>query len=177
MAVSIPYEYKKLLDKYHKITSEVGCLPQGYISKKNIKGKQYFYLQTRKGGKIISRYIKSQDLRGMEEKILLYKRYKDELQQIEKRMLELEQAAKLIDKKLSRQFMLWKVSAGMDGLNQEQKSRSISFANAISAIEGVPISKTTEQNINEWKVGNKTFLSIFNETLMMYGFPMEDNHA
>ncbi len=35
-------------------------------------------------------YIKSKDLRGMEEKLLLYKRYKDELQQIEKRMLELE---------------------------------------------------------------------------------------
>ncbi len=73
--------------------------------------------------------------------------------------------------------MLLKLSANMDFLTDEQKDKSISFANAMNSIEGVSISETTENKIDDWKNGDKQFVNLFNETLKMYGFPVEVNNA
>lgn len=89
---------------------------------------------------------------------------------------ELEQAANLIDKKLSRELMLLKLSSNMDMLTKEQKEKSISFANAMNTVEGVYISNATEMKIDDWKNGHKPFLTLFSETLTMYGFPTEVNN-
>ncbi len=170
-------EYNRLLEQLRNIHAQLNILPQGYISKKTIKAKQYFYLQNRVNGKIASKYIKEADLEKITSELELAKNYKAEIPQIENRLLELEQAAKLLDKKLSRKLMLLKLSSNMDMLTTKQKDKSISFANAMNAIEGVYVSKTTETKITDWKNGNKPFLALFNETLEMYGFPTEINNA
>ena len=177
MINSIINEYNDLLEKLQDMKSQIDTFPQGYISKKTIKGKQYFYIQNRVNDKVVSKYIKEDNIEIVSLELKLSKKYKAEIPQIENRLLELEQAAKLIDKKLSRELMLLKLSSNMDMLTTEQKDKSISFASAMNAIEGVYISDTTETKITEWKNGRKSFLTIFNETLAMYGFHTEVNNA
>ena len=46
----------------NELLIELESLPTGYISKKNIHGKDYFYLQYKNNGKLVSKYIKEDDL-------------------------------------------------------------------------------------------------------------------
>ena len=50
-------EYNNLLVDLQYMKFKIDALPQGYISRKTIKGKQYFYLQNRVNGKVLSKYI------------------------------------------------------------------------------------------------------------------------
>lgn len=54
---AIAKDYKKNISKRASLIKEQKGYPKGYISKKNISGKQYYYLQYRDGGKIISEYL------------------------------------------------------------------------------------------------------------------------
>ena len=69
--------------------------------------------------------------------------------------------------------MLLKASVGMDEIEPEKKARCISFANAMNAIEGVPISSQTASEITAWQSGTKSFQSVFVATLQRYGFSVE----
>lgn len=173
MSDIIVNEYQRLLLKKNEIEQTLPYLPEGYISTKTIKGKQYCYLQYRVDGKITSKYLRENEIDTIKEQISRCKKYKAELPKIEVRLKELEQAAKLIDKSIARHLNLLKLSCGMDSLSNVQKDRSVSFANALNAIEGVNASKTTQLNIDKWKVGDESFISIFQSTLNMYGFKAE----
>jgi hypothetical protein len=173
MSAIIINEYKELLLQKNEIEQTLHFLPEGYISTKTIKGKQYYYLQNRVNGKITSKYLKENEVDIIKEQVELCKKYKSELPKIEVRLKELEQAAKLIDRSIARNLTLLKLSCGMDSLSSVQKERSASFANALNAIEGVYVSKTTQQNIDRWKTGDESFISIFQATLNMYGFTAE----
>ncbi|MEG0835614.1 MAG: hypothetical protein RR413_09245 [Christensenellaceae bacterium] len=173
MSAIIIKEYKELLRQKNEIEQTLPSLPAGYISRKTIKEKQYYYLQNRVDGKITSKYLKENEVDTINEQVERCRKYKAELPKIEARLKELEQAAKLIDKSIARNLTLLKLSCGMDSLSSVQKERSASFANALNAIEGVYASKTTQQNIDKWKTGNESFISIFQSTLNMYGFAAE----
>ncbi|BDF32976.1 hypothetical protein CE91St61_10510 [Lachnospiraceae bacterium] len=104
------------------------------------------------------------------EQIARRKQYEVELPKLKARLNELEQAARLLGKHISRRLMLLKLSTGMDSLSAEQKRQSSSFAGAMNAIEGIPVSEHTAQEIAAWQNGNKPFISIFEATLKRYGF-------
>ena len=55
-------------------------LPKGYISKKMIHGKKYFYLQQVKNGKVTSIYIKKSDLKPLKEKLARRKAIEKEIE-------------------------------------------------------------------------------------------------
>ena len=57
-------------------------LPKGYISKKNIRGKESYYLQYRDGQKIRSQYVSAKDLPELEEQIRRGKRLKESLRRV-----------------------------------------------------------------------------------------------
>jgi len=173
MAVSLVEDYKKLLNRKVQIESELPDLSRGYISRKTIKGKTYLYLQSRTSGTFASRYLKREETDLVLKQIALRKQYESELPKIKVRLEELEQASRLLDKGISRELMLLKITAGMDNIDSTQKERSASFANAMNAIEGIPVSNQTAQDISDWKQGNKSFLSIFEVVLRRYGFVSE----
>lgn len=173
MSTMLIKEYQELLLQKNMIEQALPFLPTGYISTKIIKAKRYYYLQNRSKGKITSRYLKEDEVAAIKAQVELGKKYKAQLPQLEARLKELEQAAKLIDKKLARQLLLLKLACGMDTLSQLQKERSSAFANALNTIEGVEASKTTQENVDRWKTGDKTFLSLFKTTLSIYGFAAE----
>lgn len=163
-------EYKNLLESKLKLETELQELVHGYISKKTIKGKTYCYLQNRVNGKLTSQYLKSEEVDAVIEQIARRKVCEAELPKLKARLSDLEQAAELLGKNISRQFMLLKLSTGMDSLTAEQKKLSVSFAGAMNAVEGIPVSEQAGQDIVDWQNGNKPFLSIFEATLKRYGF-------
>lgn len=173
MIQTIKKEYTDLLKKRAFIMRELSSLPVGYISRKNINGKEYCYLQSRKNGKVTSSYIKAEDAETVSAHLNLRKQYESELANIDQRLSEIENAVKLLDKSDSHFLDLLKLSVGMDDISNRSKQKSVSFADAMTSIEGVPVSDKTRKDVNEWVNGAVSFLSVFEGTLKRYGFPVE----
>lgn len=173
MRISVSKEYRTLIDKKQSMEIELLTLPSGYISKKSIKGNTQYYLQRREGARVISSYIRSDEVEEVTAKIERRKSIIEELALISERLEQLEQAAKLIDKNLFCHLSVYKLSAGMDELTDAEKEKCSSFGHAMNAIEGVSVSEETDNAINAWKNGNISFLTVFENTLKRYGFPSE----
>lgn len=58
-------EYQRVQLKLQRIESELSELPKGYISEKQIKDNTYYYLQRREKKKIVSEYIKKDEVAHM----------------------------------------------------------------------------------------------------------------
>lgn len=173
MGISVTKEYRMLIDKKQRMEEEMLSLPVGYISKKTIKGNIQYYLQRREGTKVVGSYIRVDMVEEVSNKIERRKTIIEELSKISERLCQLEQAAQLIDEDLFCNLMVYKLSSGMDSLNLQEKERCSSFGYAMNAIEGVSVSEETAAEIDAWKSGTQTFLSVFENTLRRYGFPVE----
>lgn len=173
MSSGIINEYTTLLQKKAYIETALSTLPNGYISKKIIGGKEYKYLQVRINGKITSTYLKNDEVETIANKILLRKSYEKELPKITKRLNELEQASILLNSDITRRLAILNLSIGMDELSKDIKQECITFSEAMTSIEGFSASEETKNNLNSWKDGSITFLSIFESTLKKYGFSVE----
>lgn len=169
----IIYEYKELLEQMNRIEQKLAALPKGYISKKKISGKQYSYLQTRNGDTVESKYIKADEVKKIAEQLSLRKELEAKLPEILVRISDIETAAEFLDKKLLRKLKLLKLSNGMDNISADEKEKRISFSDAMTAIEGVPVSDTVKNDLANWKNGNTTFFAVFEQTLRRYGFVTE----
>lgn len=169
----IIFEYKELLAQKLEIEQKLSILPKGYISKKTIGGKQYLYLQTRNGDTVESKYIKAEEADEIAKQISLRKEYEAELPEILIRLADIETAAELLDKALLRKLKMLKLTSGMDSISADEKEKRISFSDAMTSIEGVPVSDRVKKDLANWKNGNITFLSVFEQTLRRYGFVTE----
>ena len=65
------------------IIKELNNLPRGYISKKNIKGKEYSYLQSMQDGKIQSIYLRESELDRYTEGIKRRKELEQQLRELQ----------------------------------------------------------------------------------------------
>lgn len=173
MSDMIVTEYAELLKRKTAIETELASLPQGYISHKIISGKEYSYLQNRVMGKMVSSYLKGDETDRISSELRQRKQLESELPEITSRLDELEQAAKLLGHGIDRKLMLLKLSMGMDEIDADRKKLCASFANAMNAIEGVPVSEQTSRDIGDWQNGTRSYLSVFQATLQRYGFPAE----
>ncbi|MBQ7100238.1 MAG: hypothetical protein IJN81_01295 [Clostridia bacterium] len=173
MLKTITTEYKNLLSKRVFFINELSVLPNGYISKKNINGNEYCYLQCRVHGKVTSVYIKSENVDSIDRDLKLRKKYESELSDVEKRLVEIREAVKLLDSSFIRKLDMLELSAGMDEIADLTKTRCVTFADAMTSIEGVPVSKTAKEELDNWLSGKATFISVFESTLKRYGFPVE----
>ncbi len=146
MSQSLEKEYITLLTRKHLLEKELSSLPIGNSTENTIKGKQ----------------------RTIEKREIL----SSELIDISTCLLQLEQEAKTKDNNVFCRLMVHKMCMGMDELSLEDKSRCISFGDAMSSIEGVPISEQTQNDLNSWKNGKMKYISVFEKTLKRYGFPV-----
>ena len=169
----IIFEYKELLASKLEIEQNLSVLPKGYISKKIIGGKHYLYLQTRNGDTVDSKYIKNEEVEEITSQLSLRKEYEAELPKVILRLADIETAAELLDKALLRKLKMLKLTSGMDSISASEKEKRISFSDAMTSIEGVPVSDRVKKDLANWKNGNITFLSVFEQTLRRYGFVTE----
>ncbi len=73
---------------------EISELPSGYISEKNINGKNYSYHQWREGEKIKSQYIKNKDIDKLSKKISRRKELMEAVSIAKKENKRIERALK-----------------------------------------------------------------------------------
>ena len=166
-------EYAELLKRRSGYLNSLSELPRGYISKKTIGNKEYHYLQCRNKEKIESRYIKDADVADVLKRIELRKEAEAAIPEINKRLSEIEKAAKLFNASLFRRLDMLKICAGMDDICREKKESCVSFSDAMTSIEGVPVSAGLQNDLNCWKNGDVSFLTVFEHTLSRYGFSVE----
>ena len=72
---------------------ELESLPKGYISKKTIHGKEYFYLQFLENKKIVSKYVKTSDLKELKTMLAKRKEIEEELDTLLKQEKRLDSCA------------------------------------------------------------------------------------
>lgn len=85
-------EYSRLTRMRDRVSEEYSDLPKGYISKKKINGCDYYYLQFREGGKVVSHYIASNELDDLQSAINRRKDLKEMLKNIDAEMKKIERA-------------------------------------------------------------------------------------
>lgn len=75
-------ERERLKARENDILSALLEAPPGYLSKKAIRGRDYFYLQYREGGTVRSKLVKKSSLADMLEAMKRKKQLKEELRTV-----------------------------------------------------------------------------------------------
>lgn len=83
-------EYDRMKKMRVVMKMELDSLPKGYISKKNIKGKQYSYLQMRQSGKVVSEFIPAKSVMALEKQIEKRNQLRMSINEIDKNMKKIE---------------------------------------------------------------------------------------
>ncbi|MBR2928273.1 MAG: hypothetical protein IKC24_03855 [Oscillospiraceae bacterium] len=87
-------ELETLETRRTALLQELESLPRGYVSKKEIKGRDYFYLQHREGQQIKSQLIKQGALESVLESIRRKKQLKQEIREIEREQKQIQRMLK-----------------------------------------------------------------------------------
>lgn len=161
-------EYMGLLNQDVRLQQEMRCIPKGYLVTKKIAGKEYLYLQYTAQGKKKSEYIREEDWTHIKAAIARREPVKEEMDVIRREQTRLESAVKILDSNLYRTFFFLKQCAQMDALPMEKRQDALSFARAMTALEGLPAKEETEQNLLLWARGEKKFADFYMKSLQTY---------
>lgn len=161
-------EYKKLLADDVRLRQEMHLIPKGYLVTKKIAGKDYLYLQYTVQGKKKSEYVREEDVQRIKSAIARRDPVKVEMDMLRREQNRLESAAKILDSNLYRTFIFLKQCADMDAMPLEKRSGALSFARAMTALEGLSAKDETEQNLLLWAKGQKLFSDFYMKSLQSY---------
>ena len=161
-------EYKKLLADDVRLRQEMNLIPKGYLVTKKIAGKEYLYLQYTVQGKKKSEYVREEDVQRIKSAIARRDPVKVEMDMLRREQNRLESAAKILDSNLYRTFIFLKQCAEMDAMPLEKRSGALSFARAMTALEGLSAKDETEQNLLLWAKGQKPFSDFYMKSLQSY---------
>lgn len=161
-------EYRELLAREVKLRQEMHRIPKGYLVTKKIAGKEYLYLQYTVQGKKKSEYIRGEDQLRIKTAIARRESIKEEMAAIQREQARLESAAKILNTNLHRIFAMLKQCAEMDALPVEKRKAVLSFAWAMTALEGLEAKEKTEQDLRLWAKGEKKFADFYMKSLQSY---------
>lgn len=161
-------DYQRLLDEEMQLCKELAELPTGNLTAKRISGKEYQYLQYSEGGKKKSVYIKAKQLEQLREQLTQRAQKSTRLKEVRAEQEKLESAVRILDAPLSRLFFQLKHSAKMDALPLPQRKKALSFASAMTALEGLPASAQTDALLEQWSRGEASFRDYYLTTLREY---------
>ena len=86
MTNSVLKEYKKTEKKLRSLTEKRKTMPEGVIRKRVIRGREYYYLQYRDGTHVRSRYLRADEVSGMQKQIDERKTADEEIRKQKKRL-------------------------------------------------------------------------------------------
>ena len=161
-------EYSGLLMREVALRQEMHEIPVGYLVTKRIAGKEYLYLQSRERGKKKSEYVREEDGPRVKQAIARREPVKLEIASLRNEQIRLENAARILSCDLYRMFGFLKQCAEMDALPIEKRSKALSFARAMTALEGLAAKEETEQNLLLWERGEKSFADFYMKSLQAY---------
>ena len=161
-------EYISFLHCKSELKKQVESIPKGYITVKKISGKEYHYLQYTFFGKKKSEYLRDSEVASVREKLSDRETMIKELEENNANLDRLEKAAKILDTQLSRTFFYLRQCADMDALPISKRDKALSFARAMTSLEGLPARETTEENLQLWAKGEKSFADFYLPALQDY---------
>jgi len=161
-------EYTLLLRDKIDYQSRLAVLKNGYISTKTISGKKYFYLQYRVDGKLWSEYIREEHLPKVRTELDERASILEKIGEIDDRLIKIEAAADILDGNLRRKFITLRRCAVMETMPFEERIKSLAFGNAMTVLEGIPVSEEAEKNLLRWVNGDLTFQESYLNTLRAY---------
>ena len=161
-------EYKELLAEDVRLRQEMHLIPKGYLVTKKIAGKEYLYLQYTVQGKKKSEYVREEDALQIRSAIARREPVKAEIDTLRRDQNRLESSAKILDSNLYRTFIFLKQCAEMDAMPLEKRFGALSFARAMTALEGLSAKDETEQNLLLWAKGEKMFSDFYMKSLQSY---------
>lgn len=161
-------EYSDLLMREVALRQEMHEIPVGYLVTKRIAGKEYLYLQSTEHGKKKSEYVREEDWSRVRKAIARREPAKKEIVNIRNEQIRLENAARILSCDLYRIFFFLKQCAEMDALPVEKRSKALSFARAMTALEGLAAKEETEQNLLLWAKGESSFADFYMKSLQIY---------
>ena len=148
-------EDRDLLAQETILRQEMHGIPKGYLVTKKIAGKEYLYLQYTVQGKKKSEYVREEDQTRIKAAVARREPAKEELNGLHREQSRLERAAQILDGNLYRTFVFLKQCAEMDALPMEKRKDALSFARAMTALEGLAAKEETKQNLLLWERGEK----------------------
>lgn len=80
----------------------------------------------------------------------------------------MESSAKYFDSNQSRISFFLQQCAEMDAVPIEKRQNALSFAKAMTALEGLPAKEETEKNLQLWAKGEKRFVDFYMKSLQSY---------
>lgn len=161
-------DYQRLLDEEMQLCKELAELPTGNLTAKRISGKEYQYLQYSEGGKKKCVYIKTEQLEQLRKQLSQRAQKSTRLKEVRAEQEKLESAGRILDGPLSRLFFQLKHSAKMDALPLPQRKKALSFASAMTALEGLPARAQTDALLEQWSRGEASFRDYYLATLREY---------
>lgn len=161
-------EYSNLLAQETVLRQELYGIPKGYLVTKKIAGKEYLYLQYTSQGKKKSEYVREEDWARVKAAVARREPVKEEMDALRREQVRLESAARILDSNLFRTFVFLKQCAEMDALPMEKRQDALSFARAMTALEGLSAKVETEQNLLLWAKGEKKFSDFYMKSLQSY---------
>ena len=161
-------EYRELLAHETKLRQEMHRIPKGYLVTKKIAGKEYLYLQYTAQGKKKSEYVHEDDWTWIKAALARREPAREEMDTLRQEQTRLESAAKILDTNLYRTFIFLKQCVEMDALPMEKRQDALSFARAMTALEGLSAREETEQNLLLWAKGEKKFADFYMKSLQSY---------
>ena len=161
-------EYVSLLREKAECQSNLAVLKDGYISTKTISGKKYAYLQYRVNGKLLSEYVKEDHLPEVRAELDKRMVTLSRISEIDERLKKIEAAAGILDNNLLRKLTTLRRCAAMESMPVEERSKSLAFGSAMTALEGIPASEETEKKLSRWATGDLSFQESYLHTLRAY---------
>lgn len=161
-------EYIDLLHSQIALQKQWQSIPKGYITKKKISGKEYYYLQYTSFRKKKSEYLQESSVEFVREKLILGEKLRKEIAENNTKLSRLERAVKILDEQLSRSFFHLRQCADMDALPISKRYKALSFARAMTSLEGLPAKESTEENLQLWAKGEKSFADFYLPALQDY---------
>ena len=140
-------EYRDLLAQETSLRQQMRNIPRGYLVTKKIAGKDYLYLQYTTQGKKKSEYVREEDWTRIKAAIASREPAKEEMEALRREQVRLENAARILDSNLYRTFVFLKQCAEMDAMPIDKRSDALSFARAMTSLEGLAAKEETEQNL------------------------------
>lgn len=161
-------EYSTILHSQSELCQQLDSIPKGYITAKQISGRTYHYLQYTSLGKKKSEYIRESELEAVRKKLALRDVLCKKIEDNQANLDRLEKAVKILDEQLSHTFFYLRQCAEMDALPVSKREKALSFAKAMTSLEGLPAKEATEENLQLWAKGEKSFADIYLPALQGY---------
>ncbi len=161
-------EYSALLRRHTELRTQMHSLPIGYITKRKISGKDYYYLQHTLCGKKYSECLREERVSEIRAALDQREAITEQIEQVQTQLVRLADAAKILDAGLSRSFYFLKQCAEMDALPLSKRPKAFSFARAITALEGLPARPETEEHLHQWVDGKVLFSDFYLPALQQY---------